>query len=63
MGLTPAIGNIWNPQPNTISERIHHVLTNGLRLFNLKNADIDQEDDDPFDEYISSVCYDIRSSY
>jgi len=42
-------------------ERIHQVLTDSLQVFILENADIDPEDDDPFDEYISSVCHDIST--
>ena len=63
MGLTPARGYLWNPQPNSILERIYQVLTDSLLVFNLENADIDPEDNDPFDKYISSVCYNICSSY
>ena len=63
MGMTQKRGNSWNPQSNSILERIHQVLGDGLRAFDLDNAEIDPDDDDPFDEYISSVSYAIRSSY
>ena len=63
MGLVPHRSNTWNPQSNSILERIHQVLADGLRAFELDGAEIDPEDDDPFDKYISSVSYAIRSSY
>ena len=63
MGLVPHWSNTWNPQSNSILERIHQVLADGLRAFDLDGAEIDPEDDDPFDEYISSVSYAIRSAY
>jgi len=53
----------YNPQPNSILARIHQVLTVSLRVFILEKSDINPDDDDPIDEYISSVCHDIRSSY
>ena len=63
MGMTQKRGNSWNPQSNSILERIHQVLGDGLRAFDLDNAEIDLDNDDPFDKYISSVSYAIRSSY
>jgi len=63
MGLKPHRSNTWNPQSNSILERIHQVLADGLRAFDLDGAEISPEDDDPFDEYISSVSYAIRSAY
>ena len=63
MGMTPKRENSWNPQSNSILERIHQVLSDGLRVYDLENIDIDPEDDDPFDEYLSAVSYAIRSSY
>ena len=57
MGLKKKPSNSWNPQSNVILERIHQVFGDGLRSFDLDNKDIDPEDDDPYDEYIScSVC-------
>ena len=32
-------------------------------MFDLKNTPIDPDEDDPFDEYLSSVAYVIQSSY
>ena len=62
-GLKPKRSLPWNPQANSILERIHQVLGDGMRVFDLENTRIDPDEDDPFDEYLSSVSYAIRSSY
>ena len=63
MGTKPKRGNSWNPQSNAILEQIQQVLSDGLRVYNLENIDIDEDDDDPFDEYLAAVSYGIRSLY
>jgi len=63
MGLKPVVGNSWNPQSNSVLERIHQVLGDGLRVFDLENKQIDPNEDDPFQEYLSAVSYAIRSGY
>ena len=63
MGLKQCPNNAWNPQSNTILERIHQVLADGLVTFDLENKPIDVNEDDPFDEYLTAVSYTIRSSY
>lgn len=63
MELTPKRSLPWNPQANSILERIHQVLGDGMRAFDLENTQIDPDEDNPFDEYLSSVAYAIRSSY
>ena len=50
MGLKPHRSNTWNPQSNSILERIHQVLADGLRAFNLNGAEIAPKDDNPFDD-------------
>ena len=55
MGMKPKRGNSWNPQSNSILERIHQVLSDGLRVYDLENIDIDEDNDDPFDEYLAAV--------
>ena len=56
MGLKRKESNSWNPQSNLILKRIHQVLGDGLRAFNLDNINIDPEDDDPFDDYITALA-------
>ena len=63
MGLKKKPSNSWNLQSNAILERIHQVLGDGLRAFDLDSMDIDKDDDDPFDEYITAVAYVICCAY
>ena len=63
MNLKPNRSNPWNPQSNAILERIHQVLGDGMRTFDLENADIDKDKNDPFHEYLANVSYAIRSVY
>ena len=63
MGLKKYPSNIWIPQSNAILERIHQVLADGLVTFDLEGTLIDEDNVDPFDEYLTAVSYAIRSSY
>ena len=51
----------WNPQANSIVQRIHQVLGNMMRTFDLDNADVNEED--LWSEFISSTCYAIRTTH
>lgn len=53
----------WNPQSNTILERIHQVLEEVLQVFDLDNKEIDPNDNNPFQEYLIAVAYVIHSAY
>ena len=55
MGMKPAVGNSCNPQSNSVLEIIHQVLGNGLRVFDLESKQIDPNEDNPFEEYLSAV--------
>merc|ERR1712032_1463102 len=48
---------------NAILERIHQVLADCLRTFELDDAEIDEDEEDPFDEYLSSASYAIRCAF
>ena len=63
MGLKMKPSNAWNPQSNAILERVHQVLADGLLTFDLEGTLIDEDNDDPFEEYLSAVSYALRSSY
>ena len=63
MGMKKNPSNCWNPQSNAILERIHQVLGDGLRAFDLDNVDINKDDDDPFNKYITAVVYAICCAY
>ena len=56
MGLKRKESNSWNPKSNSILEKIHQVLGDGLRAFDLDNINIDPEDNDPFDDYIIALA-------
>ena len=63
IGLKQRPSNAWNPQSNAILERIHQVLGDGLTTFDLENTFINPDEEDPLDEYLSSIPYAIWSSY
>lgn len=63
MGLTPKKSFPWNPQANSIPEYIYQVLEDVIRVFDLANTLIDPDEENPFNKYLSSVFYAIRSLY
>ena len=50
MGLKRCPSNAWNPQSNSILERMHQVLADILVTFDLEGTPIDLGEEDPFDE-------------
>ncbi|OEU14717.1 hypothetical protein FRACYDRAFT_241274 [Fragilariopsis cylindrus CCMP1102] len=58
VGLKMKPSNAWNPESNTILERIHQVLlVEGLLTFDLKGTPINGNNEDPFRNYLSAVAY------
>ena len=51
----------YNPQANAILERIHQVIGNMIRSFEIEERDLPEED--PFEPILSAVAYAIRSTY
>ena len=51
MGFKRRPSSSWNPQSNTILERIHQVLADCLRSFNLNERILNEMDDDPFESF------------
>ena len=51
----------YNPQSNGIIERVHQVLGNALRTFELENRELDEND--PWRPFLSAVAWAIRSTY
>ena len=49
------------PQANAIIERIHQVLGDMLRTYDLKNAALDT--DGPWGEFLSGIAWAVRSTY
>jgi transposase InsO family protein len=54
-----------NPQANAIIERVHKVVNDMLRSFDLENEDnnenLEQQEDNPFDYFLQSTAW--LSSY
>ena len=60
-GLTKAPSTPYNPQSNGIIERVHQVLEDALRTFELEEQDLDESD--PWTPFIAATCFAIRSTY
>ena len=52
---------VKNPQANSILERIHQVLGNMIRTFELEERDINE--DDPWTGILNAVAWAVRSTY
>jgi hypothetical protein len=50
-----------NSQANSIIERIHNVVNDMLRSFDLEKENL--EEDNPFDYFLQSTAWAIRSTY
>ena len=50
-----------NPQSNSILERIHQVIANMIRTYELENVYMDKQD--PWSGIIAATCFAIRSTY
>ena len=51
----------YNPQSNGIVERVHAVLNDILRTFELEEREINE--DDPWSEFLSAAAFAIRATY
>jgi hypothetical protein len=60
-GLKPKIGTSYNPQSNGVIERVHQVLGDMLRTFELEEQELCTKD--PFGSFLSAAAYAIRSTY
>ena len=59
--IKPAPAGVRNPQANSILERIHQVVGNMLRTFELEERELDEQR--PFAGILSAVAWAIRSTY
>ena len=50
-----------NPQANAIIERVHKVVNDMLKSFDMENENL--EEDSPFDYFLQSTAWAIRSTY
>jgi hypothetical protein len=60
-GLETAQSTPYNPQSNGIIERVHQVLADALRTFELEERDLDESD--PWTPFLSATAFAIRSTY
>ena len=60
-GLIRKASTEYNPQSNGIIERVHQVLGNALRNFEIENRELDNQN--PWDEFLSSAAFAIRSTH
>ena len=60
MGLFEKPSLAWNPQSNAILDRVHQVLQDCLLTMDLDNVDIDEDDNDPFEPYLTKAACAIR---
>ncbi len=61
MGMKPKPTTTYNPQSNGIIERVHQVLNDCLRTFELEKRDLDEKD--PWTPFLTAAAYAIRSTY
>ena len=61
MGIKTKPSGAWNPQSNSVLERVHQVLGDCLRSFNLEQKELNPND--PFEEFLTAAAYAIRSAH
>ena len=61
MGLKKKPTTDYNPQGNAIIERVHQVLGNSLRTFELEERELDAHN--PFEPFLTATAYAIRSTF
>ena len=62
MGMKKKPTTDYNPQSNAIIERIHQVLGNQLRTFELEERDLTEEEK-TFEPFLTACAYAIRCTY
>ena len=58
-GIKVKVSTTRNPQSNSIIERIHQVIGNMIRTFDLENVD----EDDPWGGILAATSFAVRSTY
>lgn len=61
MGMKKKPSSAYNPQSNAVLERVHQVLGDCLRSFNLEEKQLDPNE--PFEEFLISVAYVIQATH
>jgi transposase InsO family protein len=60
-GMKKRVSTAYNPQANGIVERVHLVLGDALRTFELHEREMDVND--PWSSFLASAAFAIRSTY
>jgi len=60
-GIKQKPSTSYNPQGNSILERVHQVIGNALRSFELHNEDLNEVN--PFEPFMTATAFAIRSTY
>ena len=63
MGLKVNKSLKYNPQSNAILERVHQVLQDCLLTMDFDNADIDPNEDNPFELGLAKAAQAIRGAF
>ena len=63
MGVKEKTSLPWNPQSNSILERIHQVLGDCLTTFELDELDINEDEEDSVEEYLTMASYAIQCAF
>ena len=58
-GLKRKPSTEYNPQSNDARERVHQVVGNSLRTFELGNQDL--EDENPWEPFLTATAFAIRA--
>jgi transposase InsO family protein len=60
-GMEKKLSTSYNPQSNGIVERVHQVLGDALRTFELEQRELDEHE--PWRPFLSAAAFAIRSTY
>ena len=60
-GMKPKPNTAYNPQGNSIVERVHQVINDMFRTFELENQQLDSKE--PWNRFLSATAFAIRSTF
>ena len=60
-GMKPQKSSAYNPQANGVVERVHQVLNNCLRTYELEERELDERD--PWGPFLAAAAFAIRSTF
>ena len=63
MGVKEKTSLPWNPHSNSILKRIHQMLGDCLTTFKLEELNINEDEEDLFEEYLTMASYAIRCAF